>query len=498
MLVASFVRKIRQVSCYSLVANLRLVVFMCVASLTPVLISCVSGPKSESGFFGGNSREASSGYRLAPFTEKLLPNGLRVLFVPDDKLPYISYSLLIRSGSAQDPSGQAGLSSFVAEVLDKGTVKRGAPEVARDLDRLGAEFDASASYDYSMVGLSGLSIHGEVLLSNLIEIVTQPAFSDAEIERTRKQTLAQIERRVDNPDAYTDLAFAEYLFGNHPYGRPVGGSLESVRSIKKKNIIQHYLRHYRPGQSILAVIGKITPDLQSKIEKEFGAWTNRDVPSDTFPPIPKVQGKKFRLVDKPGLVQAQIRIGHPGIRRDSDQFLALRVANTILGGAFASRLNDRLRKELGLTYSVSSFFDARQDVGPFEISTFTKNESIGQAVAETLKLIGQFRQDGVTSAEVERAKGYLKGIFPTAIETPEKLALNLLILRNYGIADSYLTNYLGEIDRLSVADVNRAIRAHISEENVKVVVHASASAALAQLQPLASHDSPVEVVKAGQ
>lgn len=464
----------------------------CVTALVATsLVACASSSKdSSSGFFSGSDTKAST--QLRPYQEKTLANGLRVLFLPDESLPYISYSLLIAAGSAQDPDNQSGLSAMVAELLDKGTAKRSAPQIANDLGQMGAEFDASSATDYSIVSASALSIHGDALLSNFTEIALQPAFSDVEIDRVRKQMQAQIERRVDNAQSFAGIAFEEYLYGSHPYAKPVGGTLKGIQTVKKKNIIQQYLRYYRPNNAMLAVVGKYTPELAAKIESAFGSWQKRDVPAPKYGEVPPIKGVQIRLVDKPGLVQAQIRMGHVGIQRVNEDFLALRVANTILGDAFASRLNSRIRKELGLTYDIGSYFDARKDRGPFEISTFTKNASVGQTISETLKLLGEFKAKGVTSEEVDRAKGYLKGVFPRAIETPEKLAFNLLLLRFYGIPDTYLTNYLRDIDRLSASDINKAITKYVDDKNVKVIVYTSAAEAQAQLQGLGT----VEVKKA--
>lgn len=400
--------------------------------------------------------------------------------------------MLVRSGSNQDPEGQSGLATLVAELLNKGSVKRSAPQLAQDLGQIGAEYDANASTDFTMISASGLSMQAAPLLNTFHEIVTQPAFSDVEVERMRKQVTALIQKRVDSPERFVELAFADFLFGNHPYGRPSSGTVKSIEGIKKKNIIQHYLRYFRPNNAMLAVVGKYTPEFAKQIETTFETWAKRDVPPTTFPAVQPPQGLQIRLVDKPGLVQSQVRIGHLGIKRKNDDFVAIRLANTVLGGAFASRLNSRIRKDLGLTYGVSSQFDARQDRGPFEITTFTKNETVGQLVTESLKLLTAFKEEGVTSKEVEATKGYLKGIFPTTIETPEKLASNLLLLRFYDIPDSYLNDYLSTVDRLSTSDVNRTIKKYFDDKNLKVVVYSSAPAVEAQLKSLGT----VEVKKA--
>jgi len=443
--------------------------------------------------------DQKTGYRLPTFQEKRLENGLTVLLIPDDRLPYVSLSLLVRAGSAHDPVGLSGLSQMVAELVDKGTKKRSAEQIASDLEQMGAQFDVTSSLEYTMASASALSIHGDALLKNMIEVLTQPTFSDTEIERTRKQALAAIAQNVDRPESFSELAFESFLYGAHPYARPLMGTPKDVGAIKKKHIIQHYLRYYRPNNSILAVIGKFDSALEGQIMKAFGEWPGREVARADYPAIAPIQGMQIQVVDNPGLVQSQIRLGHLGIKRQTPDFIPLRVANTILGGAFASRLNDRVRKDLGLTYSISSSFDARQDRGPFEISTFTKNQSVGQTVTETLKILEVFRDQGVSRDEVDMAKGYLKGVFPNAIETPEKLALNLMLLRFYGVPDSYLTTYLSEIDRVSVSEINSVIKKYIDDRNMKVVVYSNAAEVVPQLEPIAkSHGGAVFVKKAAE
>jgi zinc protease len=461
-------------------------------ALVGVMIGCSSTSKRADGSLVADSK---TGYHLQAFEEKTLPNGLRILFVPDTSLPYVSFSILVRSGAAQDPKGQEGLSMMVAELLNKGTAKRSASQIANDLGNMGAEFDASAAYDYSIVSASGLSPQADQLLTNVLEIVTSPSFPDAEIERTRKQMLARVARLPDNAEAFADLSFASYLYADHPYGRPTVGTRKSLKNLRKRNIIQSYLRNYRPNNAILAVVGQYTPELRAKVESGFGAWKKRDLQPTTWPPVPKVEGLGIRVVDYPGLVQSQIRIGNMGIKRSDPDFLALRVGNTILGGAFASRLNDRVRKDLGLTYNIGSGFDARMETGPFAVETFTKNASVGLTVKETLAVIEKFKTDGATSEELARAKGYLKGIFPAAIETPEKLAFNLMLLRHYGIPDTYLTNYLRDIDDLSTGDVNRAMEKALDTKNIRVLVYSKASDVVPQLEQLVGAGK-VEVVPA--
>ncbi|MBN8540384.1 MAG: insulinase family protein [Deltaproteobacteria bacterium] len=443
-------------------------------------LSCASKgqtPTAESSGYDVSESTGDGITVLRKHREVILSNGLKVLFMPDQSLPSLSIGLVIKTGSALDPVGSAGLANLVSDLLDQGTKKRNAIQIADDLGRIGAVFRASVDYDYTHLGITGLSFSSNEILSNFLELTTQPSFTDAEFNRMKKQLVAGIERSFDNPRVVADVASAKFLFGDHPYGRSVSGTATEVASLTKKSVIQHYLKFYRPGNSILVVVGQFDPQFEKKVETDFGAWAKRDLEPGTIPePIP-VAGVRVLVVDKPGLTQAQIRISAIGIKRMDENFLPLRVANTVFGGAFASRLNDRIRKELGLTYSISSGFDARLTSGPFEIDTFTKTDSIEKVVMETIAMYKKFVEAGITSEELKRARGYLSGIFPQAIETSDKLAFNMLLLRNYGISDRYLTHYVRDLGDISASEVNTAIKKTLVPGNLSIVIHAPSQAA---------------------
>lgn len=473
------------------------------ASLTlaaMTILTALSGCTSKPVASGGSAASVASApsgsgvTALRPYRETTLPNGLKILFLEDQTLPSIALSLLVKTGSAQDPEGQSGLSNLVTELLDQGNKKRDAMGIADDLARLGAQFDASANYDYSTLSLTGLSFSANEVLVQFYDLATGPTFPNEEIERVKKQVIARLERGLDNPSYVADLATLRAVYPAHPYGRTLLGAKKDVSSLSKKSVIQHYLRYYRPNNSILSVVGKFDEAYARKVEATFANWARRDIPSSDIPVPVETAGVRLRVVDKPGLTQAQIRFAGLGIERKDEAFLALRVANTILGGAFTSRLNDKVRKELGLTYGISSSFDPRLQRGPFEIETFTKVDSIKQVVDETLAIYRGFIEKGVTSEEVDRAKGYLRGIFPQAIQTSERLALNLMILRLYGLPDRYLTHYIYDLDRLSVSEINRAIRKNMKPDQLSIVVHAP-QAAVEAIKPQASS---VEVLTVDQ
>lgn len=443
-------------------------------TVTALVAGCASKPSSTgaaSGAAGASGSNKPGVTTLRPYREATLANGLRVLFLRDASLPALSMGLLIQAGATSDPDGLSGLANLVSDLLSEGTKKRDANAIADDLGRIGASFGATVDYDYTYLSITGLSFSSNELLSNFAELAMQPSFPENEVNRVKQQTMAQIERALDNPRAVADVASNTFLFGKHPYGRSVLGSIREVEALSKKSVTQHYLRFYRPNNAILTVVGKFDAAFEKAVETEFGQWANREIPKIALDAPQAVPGLRVHVVEKPGLSQAQIRLASLGIRRKDDDFLPLRVANTILGGAFASRLNDRIRKELGLTYSISSGYEARLQRGAFEIETFTKAESIEKVVTETLALYKEFAAKGITAEELERARGFLRGVFPQAIETSEKLAFNLVLLRLFGISDRYLTHYIHDIDDLSVSDINSAIRRHAKADDFSIVVY---------------------------
>jgi zinc protease len=451
---------------------------ICAILSVACLAGCVSGSNFHSQSSGPNSGSSELSV-LRLHREMVLSNGLQILFIPDQTLPSLSLGLMVNSGAADDPNGMSGLSNLVAALLDQGTRQRTAIQISDDLGRLGATFRSNVDYDYSYLSITGLSTHAVELLSNFYEITTSPSFTDSEIARIKKQIVGGIERSFDNPRFVVDLAATKKLFGPHPYGRSVSGTEKDVSALSKKNVIQHYLKYFRPNHSVLVVVGQFDAQFEKRVESEFGNWAKRRVETDPLSKNKEPDGIRIIVVDKPGLTQAQMRFVTMGIRRSDKNFLPLRVGNTVFGGAFASRLNDRIRKELGLTYSISSGFDTREAEGPFEIETFTKLDSIEKVVNETVSMYQQFITEGITSDEIKRVRGYLTGVFPQAIETSDKLAFNMLLLRRYKIPDSYLTNYVRDLGNISVSDVNTAIRATLNPKNITIVIHAPAASTAA-------------------
>lgn len=426
----------------------------------------------------------SSSIRLSSYRDIELKNGMKVILVEDRTLPFVGAGLLLKSGASQDPMGKSGLSDMTAQLLERGTKKKSATEIADAFGQLGTSFSASVDEDSAYFATSGLSSQQNELLDLFFEVLVEPSFSVREVSRIRSEFLSGIRRSYDHPSYVASRAFSQLLYGPHPYGRSVSGSERDVGSIKQKDVIRHYLKYYRPNNAILVLVGDLNKGIKEDLERRLASWQPRNVEKSRLPALIDLKGLQIHLAHRADLKQSEVRMGHFGVRRNIEDYQILEVAETILSGGFTSRLMSEIRVKRGLTYGISSTFDAREENGPFVISTNTRHEKVGEMIRETRNVLNEFYEKGATKQEVEEAKGYLRGAFPRRIETPSQMAQMLVGLRFYGIDDGYMTNYIRNLNKISVSDVNRVIKKYYRPKDMRVLVYGPKAQVLNQLRPL--------------
>jgi len=421
---------------------------------------------------------------LAAHSEKILKNGLHILTVENHSLPYVSVGLLVRSGSADDPLTKSGLSSLTASLLERGSKAHSAAEIADQFAQLGTDFSSRSGEDYLYFSSAALSKDQDELLNLFFEVLTQPAFSSQEVDRRRSEVAAEIKRSYDQPSWVASRVFSQFLYGPHPYSRSSDGSLRDVQTIRQADIVKYYLKTFRPNNADLVLVGDLRPGLLESLEKQLNEWQPHELEAVNYPPLVPLKGQQILLVDREDLKQSEVRLGHYGLKRKNDDYQAVILADVILSDGFNSRLMREIRVKRGLTYGIHTSFDALKDIGPFTVSSNTRHEKVGELVDQTIKVLTQFHDQGVTDAEVEEAKGYLRGTFPTRIETADELAGLLVALKFYGINESYLENYVTTLNKLTTADVNTVIKKYFHPDNMRVLVYGPKSQVLDQLRPL--------------
>lgn len=412
-------------------------------------------------------------FQIRKYETQTLKNGLTILWIPDAALPYVSLEMMFKVGSSQDPAAKFGLAAFTASMLEKGTKNRSGSQISEDLEQIGSGFDANVEADYTLLRTSALSFHKDNVLKQFAEIVLQPSFTNAELDRYRKIVIGSIQKLADRPEDFTEFILPGFLFGaTHPYGHEAAGVPRAIKSFKRVDLQNFYAANYTPENAVLAVVGQYDEAWRASLIKTFEGWKSKPSTSVDIPEFPAWKGRQILLVDRPDLNQAQIQIGFKGVPRNVPEYLDMRAALKILGESFGSRLFDEIRVKRGLTYHIRAWFDPRLQAGPMGIYTFTRVDKIGETIEETLKTYKKFVDEGVTEAEVTDVKALMHGQFPRSFETPEALAHQLLLLNRYGISSEYLTHYLDNLQAVNKTSVNAAIKKYFNTENLRILVYA--------------------------
>lgn len=401
-----------------------------------------------------------------------LANGLELVVVPMHKVPVVDVNLIVRAGSVRDDRNAPGLATFTATLLDQGAGRRTAPEIAEQAAFLGAQLRAGASNEWAVVSLHVPKRQLDSALDLMADVVLRPTFSDSEVMRQRDLRRSAILQLRDQPTAQAPIAFNAIVYGaNHPYGWPLGGTEAATAALSREAVQNFYRTYYRPNVSRIIVVGDVSlAEARALITARFGGWARGEVPALDTPQAPAPAARTFYLVDKPGAAQSVIRIGHVGVQRNSPDYYALRVMNTILGGSFTSRLNQNLRETHGYTYGANSGFTMRRLAGPFVAAASVVTAKTDSSLIEFLKELRRIRDSVVPGEELSKAKAYITLGFPGDFETTFGTAQQFLDLLQNDLPLTTLQGFIAGINRVSAADVQRVARRYVDPDHFAIVV----------------------------
>ncbi|MGQ9920109.1 MAG: M16 family metallopeptidase [Desulfobacca sp.] len=417
------------------------------------------------GATAGQAAESVLGQRF------VLPNGLVCLFSQQSDLPLVTADLTVKAGALFDPPGKAGLANLTASLLRYGTRTRNAQQIAAEIDLLGAALSTSAGRDAATVKLTILKKDLRSGLEILQDVLLQPRFAPVELQAMVQRLQGTLHSQEDEPGIVAERAFRRTVFGGHPYGLPVIGTLASLPRISHRDVRNFHRSYYRPNNAILTMVGDLTlEEAKALAEEFFAAWEKGEEPPE--PPAPVVKQTQPRLVkiDK-DITQANIVVGTISLPRSDPDFYAWQLMNYILGGGgFTSRLMDNIRENRGLAYSVHSSFAPGLVAGPFYVSLETKNASGGEAVAEVLSELSRIRQELVTEAELAAAKTYLISSLPMKMDSNAKRAALLGYVEMYGLGLDYPWRYADIINAVTRDDILQVARKYLNPEGLVLVV----------------------------
>jgi len=352
-----------------------------------------------------------------------LDNGLTVVYNHRPGLPVVAVDLVFNTGSGANPVDKPGLASFTANMLQQGTAKRNATQIADEAALLGTTLFSSANMDGSSVGTSALSKNVSGALDLVADIVLHPTFPPDEVERRRAARLAAIANDRGEPNVVVSRTGVAALFGpRHPFGYDNTGTEESNKAMSREDMMNFWRTNYVPNNAALVVAGNISKDdLKALANEKFGSWSAGEA---ARPQIGSPETTKARIVivDRPGAQQTMVRLLQLGVGRATPDYAALEVMNSELGGLFSSRINLNLREEHGYTYGASSQFVYRRSQGYFAAGGGIRTDATAPAVTEIFKEIRRMVDTPMTAAELALAKDSqsrsLPGMLKPAVRPP--------------------------------------------------------------------------------
>ena len=416
-----------------------------------------------------------------------LSNGLGLRVSRLGRLPLTTVSLVLDAGETEIGRELAGLAVLTGDALEGGTEERTGSELAEALEGVGATLSVSTGWDATAASVSCLADRLDEALGLLAEATLRPSFPEEEVDRLKAQRLAAIRQRAMDPTSLAaDVANDLFYGDDSAYGRPLGGTTDSVKVISPDDARDLVGRRYRPGSAGLVAVGDLdVGEFEEMARRHFGDWSGGSAESGTFEARPRSRERQIVIVDRPEAVQSEIRIGHIGVSKASDDYFALLVFNMILGGSFTSRLNLNLRERNGFTYGVRSRFAFRRAAGPFSISTAVQTEVTADAVRESMSELTMLVESGPTDEETEAARDYIAGVFPLRLETTGQIAARIAELIVYGLPDDYHAHYRDRIRAVSTEDVSEAGRRAIRPDELTIVVVGDAGKVRGPLEELA-------------
>ena len=411
-------------------------------------------------------------YRFPEFERHTLANGMRLVVAPIHKLPVVSVMAVVEAGATSDPPGREGLAQLTARALVEGTATLDGTQLTERLEGIGSSIEPAADWDYVAASTTVLVDRVRAALTLLGDVLMSPSFPEREIERLKRERVAELMQQRAEPRGLADEMFSRFLYGpSSRYAEPEGGNEAAVNALDRAAVGSFHRRQYRPATTILVIAGDLTvADALGMVEDTFGSWAGPAPVPAVIQDSPARVTRSVHLVAKADAPQSELRVGHVGVPRLHPDYFNIVIMNAVLGGLFSSRINLNLREVHAYTYGAFSGYDWRRGAGPFVVSTAVKSDVTDGAVREIVNEIERMQQAPPTQEELSLATSYLDGVFPIRYETTSAIAGALASLVVHGLPDDYFDRYRERIRAVTADHVLTAAQRHLHPEQLQVTV----------------------------
>ena len=394
------------------------------------------------------------------------PGGIEAWLVESHANPLIAMRFAFRGGASQDPADKEGVAYFVTAMMDEGAGDLTAVQFQEAQQSLAMQMDFDASRDVMLGNVRTLTENAEETFKLLRLVMTQPRFDQDAMDRVRAQILAGLKFDANDPETVASLAWDKLAFNDHPYGRPIKGTMASITNIERQDLHDYVKRVFARDKLVISVVGDIDAETLGRVlDQVFGELPEHAVltPVADAPP-PFGPTREVIAMDVP---QSVAQFGHRGFQRRDDDFIAAYVLNYIIGGGgFSSRLMEEVREKRGLAYSVYSNLYPYQHGAVFVGNVATKNEAVGQSLAVIESELKRLSEQGPSADELKSAKSYLTGAYALRFESSASIASQLLWIQIEELGIDYVDKRNKLIDAITLDDIKRVAKRLIESDRL--------------------------------
>jgi predicted Zn-dependent peptidase len=433
--------------------------------------------------------------RVPTWTRTQLSNGATLIVSERHTLPLVSFSITFLGGSNQfEPAARRGVAAMTASMLTEGTATKTGDQISDALQLLGTGVGANVSAEDGSVNFVSTAKNFDATLAIVADMMLNSTFPADALERLRGRTLVNLTQAKDQPVVVGAQVFAKILYGDaHPYGQRTTET--SVKAITRDDVVAFHKAYFQPGRAVITVVGDTTPmKAKAAVEKALATWPKGgDKPSFDYPKLPELQPAKIYLVDKPGAAQAVFNIGLPGPPRNTPDYFALQVLNTILGGQFQSRLNANIREQKGYSYGVNSGFSYGKGPGAFRAGGSIFSDKTDAALIEFMKeLKGIVGEKPVTDEEITTAKEALIQGLPQRFASVSAISGAITSLVVQGLPEDFYQTYATNVSVVTKEDLLRVAKKYIDLNHLAIVIVGDRSSVEAPLK--ATNIAPITYI----
>jgi zinc protease len=401
------------------------------------------------------------------FHNYTLSNGIALIVKENHHARSVVVRGYLQGGANLEHPDQAGVASFTANAMRRGTKKHSYAELNDLIESVAGSVYINMVRQLTGFGGKSLAEDFNLLTGLMTEILTTPTFPEKEVEKLRGQIITDLKEDEDDTRSMASRHFREGLYTfEHPYGRPIDGTLATVTQLHRDDLLA-YCSRLHPQDGAIIVVGDVTGDAVYKtLEENLGRWHPEHTPPENTLPTPRPLTEQVRYLHKmPTKSQADLVLGWIGPERRADDFYAAYVGNTILGQlGLGGRIGDNVREKEGLAYYATSSLQGGAGPGPWYAYAGVNPVAVDKAVDLILAEVKRFREEPVHDEELADAKAYLTGILPLQMETNEGVASILVDMHLYKLGDDFIARYPDIINAITKDDIQAAAQKYLSDE----------------------------------